>query len=122
MLLQGRLAQLQAERDELEDKATTSASRLDTTSQELQQIQAELKSKLEEQQSQFRALEEEQYGDWEKRVGSTLLLVMQMQMQCCMCSTAGVAGFSMDQLDMCAHLSSKLGGSSTGCQTVLEPN
>ena len=74
VLLQSRLAQLQAERDELEDKATTSASRLDTTSKELEQIQAELKSKLEEQQSQFRALEEEQYGDWEKRVGSTLTM------------------------------------------------
>ena len=106
--LQSRLAQLQAERDELEDKATTSASRLDTTSKELEQVQAELKSKLEEQQSQFRALEEEQYGDWEKRVGSTLTMLLVMQMQCCMCCTAGVAGFSMDQLAMCAHLSSNL--------------
>lgn len=66
--LQSRLAQVQAERDELEDRANTSGKQLESTSKELEQIRAELESKLEEQQSQFRALEEEQYGDWEKRV------------------------------------------------------
>ena len=61
---------MQAERDQLEDTAVSSASKLETTSKELDHIRADLKSKLEEQQSQFRALEEEQYGDWEKRVGN----------------------------------------------------
>ena len=80
-LLQTQLAQLQTERDELDKRATTSARELEAATKELGQLRADLKSKLEEQQSQFRALEEEQYGDWEKKA-SNLLITVHIDLVC----------------------------------------
>ena len=60
--------QLQAERDALELRASTSATKLEAATRELDQTKTDLSSKLKQQQNEFRALEEEQYGDWEKRV------------------------------------------------------
>ena len=69
MLVQGRLAELQAERDELDSRATTAERGLVSVTGQLEEARRGLTAKLEEQQNQFRAIEEEQYRDWEKRVG-----------------------------------------------------
>ena len=68
VILQGQLSQLQAERDRLDTQATTAERDLATASSELEEARLSLKVKLEEQQNQFRAIEEEQYSEWEKRV------------------------------------------------------
>ena len=52
----------------LEVRATTAEKDLATATSELEEAKLGLKVKLEEQQNQFRAIEEEQYSDWEKRV------------------------------------------------------
>ena len=62
------MAQLQAERDALELRAATLATELEAATRELDQARSDLDSKLKQQQNEFRALEEEQYRDWEKRV------------------------------------------------------
>ena len=67
-LLQARLAQLQADRDRLDSQATTAEKDYAAASSELEKTRLNLKVKLEEQQNQFKAIEEEQYSDWEKRV------------------------------------------------------
>lgn len=67
-MVQGQLSQLQAERDRLDTRATTAERDLATASSELEEARLSLKVKLEEQQNQFRAIEEEQYSEWEKRV------------------------------------------------------
>ena len=67
-LMQARLAQVQAERDRLDTQATTAEKDLATATSELEEARLNLKVKLEEQQNEFRAIEEEQYSDWEKRV------------------------------------------------------
>ncbi|KAL3159975.1 hypothetical protein ABBQ38_010362 [Trebouxia sp. C0009 RCD-2024] len=66
--LQGQLAQLQLERDRLDKRATVAERDHAAASSELQETKLNLKVKLEEQQNQFKAIEEEQYSDWEKRV------------------------------------------------------
>ena len=67
-LLQARLAQLQADRDQLDNRATVAERDYAAASSELEETKLNLNVKLEEQQNQFRAIEEEQYSDWEKRV------------------------------------------------------
>lgn len=71
LLLQGQLAQLQLERDRLDKRATVAERDHAAASSELQETKLNLKVKLEEQQNQFKAIEEEQYSDWEKRVSLT---------------------------------------------------
>lgn len=71
LLLQGQLAQLQLERDRLDNRATVAERDHAAASLELQETKLNLKVKLEEQQNQFKAIEEEQYSDWEKRVSLT---------------------------------------------------
>ena len=66
--MQARLAHTQAERDRLDTRATTAERDLASATSDLEEARLNLKVKLEEQQNQFRAIEEEQYGDWEKRV------------------------------------------------------
>ena len=66
--LQARLDQLQADRDQLDVRATTAEHDLATATSQLEEARLSLKVKLEEQQNQFRAIEEEQYSEWEKRV------------------------------------------------------
>ena len=68
LLLQARLDQLQADRDQLDARATTAEHDLATATSQLEEARMSLKVKLEEQQNQFRAIEEEQYSEWEKRV------------------------------------------------------
>lgn len=71
--LQARLAQLQSERDQLDSRATVAERDYAAASSELEETKFNLKVKLEEQQNQFRAIEEEQYSDWEKRVSLTYM-------------------------------------------------
>ena len=71
VLLQAQLAQLQVERDRLDSRATVAERDYAAASSELEETKLNLKVKLEEQQNQFRAIEEEQYSDWEKRVNLT---------------------------------------------------
>ena len=66
--LQARLDQLQADRDQLAARATTAEHDLAIATSQLEEARMSLKVKLEEQQNQFRAIEEEQYSEWEKRV------------------------------------------------------
>ena len=68
VLLQAQLAQLQADRDRLDTRVTVAERDYAAASSELEETKLDLKVKLEEQQNQFRAIEEEQYSDWEKRV------------------------------------------------------
>ncbi len=68
LTLQGRLDQVEAERDRLDARATTAEQHLAAATSELEKARLSLKVKLEEQQNQFRAIEEEQYSEWEKRV------------------------------------------------------
>ncbi len=57
-----------AERDRLDARASTAERDLAAATSELDEAILSLKVKLEEQQNQFRAIEEEQYSEWEKRV------------------------------------------------------
>ncbi|KAL0052909.1 hypothetical protein WJX82_009775 [Trebouxia sp. C0006] len=66
--LQGQVSRLQAERDRLDARASTAERDLAAATSELEEARLSLKVKLEEQQNQFRAIEEEQYSEWEKRV------------------------------------------------------
>ena len=66
--MQARLAQLQSERDRLDSRATAAERDYAAASSELKETKTSLEAKLEEQQKQFRALEEEQYSEWEKKV------------------------------------------------------
>lgn len=66
--LQGQVSRLQAERDRLDVRASTAERDLAAATSELEEARLSLKVKLEEQQNQFRAIEEEQYSEWEKRV------------------------------------------------------
>ncbi len=75
--LQGQVSRLQAERDRLDVRASTAERDLAAATSELEEARLSLKVKLEEQQNQFRAIEEEQYSEWEKRV--------------CLCILAGAA-------------------------------
>ena len=74
-LVQGRLAQLQVERDQLDSRAVTAERDYAATSSEVEEAKLSLKVKLEEQQNQFRAIEEEQYSEWEKRVSFAAITV-----------------------------------------------
>ena len=67
-MLQGQLAQLQADQAQLDSRATAAERDYAAASSELEETKLNLKVKLEEQQNQFRAIEEEQYSNWEKRV------------------------------------------------------
>lgn len=71
--MQGRLTQLQAERDRLDSQATIAERDYGAASSELEEAKLSLKVKLQEQQNQFRAIEEEQYSEWEKRVSLAVI-------------------------------------------------
>ena len=83
VLLQAQLAQLQADRDRLDIRATAAERDYAAASSELEDTKLTLKVKLEEQQNQFRVIEEEQYGDWEKRVKLTYVPAWLSLVSCC---------------------------------------
>ena len=65
---------MQAERDRLDSRATTAERDYTATSTELEKAQLSLTVKLEEQQTQFRAIEEEQFSEWQNRVSLLQLM------------------------------------------------
>lgn len=81
--MQAQLAQLQADRDRLDSRATVAEREYAAASSELEDTKLNLKVKLEEQQNQFRAIEEEQYSDWEKRVKLTHVPAWLSLVSCC---------------------------------------
>ena len=90
VLLKARLHQLQATNEQLDSHITTADRDLAATSSELADAKLSLKVKLEEQQNQFRAIEEEQYSEWEKRVRSSaahaMICMGQSTELCCLAS------------------------------------